>query len=72
MPGIFKDATGNSKLTTPFAMFYDRQPDYHMLFKWGSVGYYRRPDETKLDECGTFDQQTDTGIALGHLSLIHI
>jgi hypothetical protein len=55
---------GNPTLTTPFELFYGEKPDYCVLFKWGSVGYYRRDSDSGVKR-GNFDMQTNVGIALG-------
>jgi hypothetical protein len=55
---------GNPTLTTPFELFYGEKPDYCVLFKWGSVGYYRRDSDSGIKR-GNFDMQTNVGIALG-------
>jgi hypothetical protein len=51
-------------LTTPFELFYGQKPDYRILFKWGSVGYYRRTSDSGIDR-GNFDAQSNVGLALG-------
>ena len=29
-------------VTSPFELFYGRKPDYRILFKFGTVGYFKR------------------------------
>ena len=37
-------------ITTPYELFYKHQPDMRsVLYKWGSLGYYRRPSETSAE-----------------------
>jgi hypothetical protein len=51
-------------ITTPFELFYGVKPDYRNLFKWGSVGYYRRTTDSGITR-NSFDMQTSRGIAIG-------
>ena len=61
-----KDVAGH--LTSPFKLFYDTDPDlWSVLYKWGSLGYYRRPSNTSV-EASNSDMQADVGIALGRSS----
>jgi hypothetical protein len=53
-----------ASITTPFELFYGEKPDYRVLFKWGSVGYYRRCADSGID-CGNFDAQSNIELALG-------
>jgi hypothetical protein len=61
---------GNPTLTTPFELFYGEKPDYHVLFKWGSVGYYRRDSDSGVKR-GNFNMQTNVGISLGRSNQIN-
>jgi hypothetical protein len=52
------------RLTTPFELYYGHRPDYRNLFKWGSVGYYRRVANSGVKR-GNFNVQSSVGLAIG-------
>jgi hypothetical protein len=59
-----RHAKQDATLTAPFELFYGVKPDYRILFKWGSVGYYCRDSDSGVKR-GNFDAQTSVKIALG-------
>ena len=54
-----------SKLSTPLELFYGVHPDYRVLFRFGSVGYFRRTIESSGQKKSKFSSQSSTAIALG-------
>jgi hypothetical protein len=40
-------------------------PNYHLLFNWGSIGYFRHTIESTGQKKSKFSAQTSAGIALG-------
>ena len=65
---VGKNEDGTPKLSTPFELFYRRQPDLRTLFPFGSVGYFRRETDSIEGEQHArtkFQAQTFPGIALG-------
>jgi hypothetical protein len=67
-PDISNDklATIASRLTTPFELFFGSQPDYRVLFPFGSVRYYHKPLEASSAKRSKFKSRTAAGIAVGH------
>jgi hypothetical protein len=51
--------------STPMELFYGVRPDYRILFRFGSVGYFRRTTETSGKEKSKFSSKSHIGIALG-------
>jgi hypothetical protein len=54
-----------SDLTTPHDLYYSTPPYYHVLFPFGALGYYHRPQDGGRGNRTTFESQAFTGIALG-------
>ena len=54
-----------SDLTTPHELYYGTPPDYRVLFPFGALGYYHRPQDGGRGNRTTFESQAFTGIALG-------
>lgn len=57
-------AKPESGLTTPFKLIYLEPPDLCVLFWWGSVGYFWRPETGKRSDT-SFASQTMPRVALG-------
>jgi hypothetical protein len=55
------------RLSTPFELYYGHRPDYRNLFKWGSIGYYRRVADSGVKR-GNFNVQSSVGLAIGRSS----
>ena len=65
---VGKQADGSPKMSTPFKLFYKRQPGMRTLFPFGAVGHFRKgTDSLEGDQtaCTKFQAQTHPGIALG-------
>ena len=54
-----------SDLTTPHELYYGTPADYRVLFPFGALGYYHRPQDGGRGNRTTFESQAFTGIALG-------
>ena len=54
-----------SDLTTPHELYYGTPPDYCVLFPFGALGYYHRPQDGGRGNRTTFKSQAFTGTALG-------
>jgi hypothetical protein len=54
-----------ASLSNPLELFYGILPDYRILYKFGSVGYFRRTIESSGAKKSKFSDQSHTGIALG-------
>jgi hypothetical protein len=52
-------------LTTPYAQMHGQEPDWRILFAWGSTGYFRQTIESSGAKRTNFSSQTRAGIALG-------
>jgi hypothetical protein len=61
-----KTAEGKARQwSTPMELFYGVKPDYRVLFRFGSIGYFRRTTESSGKEKSKFSSKSHTGIALG-------
>jgi hypothetical protein len=58
-------AVGAASLSTPLEVSYGIRPDYRILYKFGSAGYFRRTIESTGAKKSKFSDQSHTGIALG-------
>jgi hypothetical protein len=53
-----------ASLSAPLDLFYGIRPGYRILYKFGSVGYFRRTIESTGAKKSKFSDQSHTGIAL--------
>jgi hypothetical protein len=53
------------KWSTPMELFYGVKPDYRVLYRFGSVGYFRRTIESSGKGKSKFSSKSHIGIALG-------
>ena len=51
--------------STPMELYYGVSPDYRVLFKFGSIGYFRRTIESSGKSKSKFSSKSHFGIALG-------
>jgi hypothetical protein len=51
--------------STPMELFYGVKPDYRVLFRFGSIGYFRRTTESSGKDKSKFSSKSHIGIALG-------
>ena len=51
--------------STPMELYYGVRPDYRVLFKFGSIGYFRRTTESSGKSKSKFSSKSHFGIALG-------
>jgi transposase InsO family protein len=58
-------AERTASLSTPLELFHGIRPDYRILYKFGSVGYFRRTIESTGAKKSKFSDQSHAGIALG-------
>ena len=54
-----------TRLTTPYILFFGKTPDYRILFRFGCIGYYRKPFLSSGQKTSGFHEQTHPGIVLG-------
>jgi hypothetical protein len=54
-----------AQLATPLELFYGVRPDYRVLYKFGTVRFFRRTIESTGQKKSKFSSQSHTGIALG-------
>ena len=57
-------SSSSSSWSTPLHLFYDRPPDYRVLFPFGSLGYFHRPTDGARSR-QTFESRSFVGIAVG-------
>ena len=58
------DSDGKDILSSPFMLFYKRKPDLRSLFKFGSVGFFKR-DRDGNHHRTKMQSQSYPGIAVG-------
>ena len=51
--------------STPLELYYGIKPDYRVLFRFGSIGYFRRTIESSGKAKSKFSSKSHFGIALG-------
>jgi hypothetical protein len=54
-----------ASLSAPLDLFYGIRPGYRILYKFGSVGYFRRTIESTGAKKSKFSDQSHKGIVLG-------
>jgi hypothetical protein len=72
LPVHVPQSDGSKPSSTPHELFYGTKSHFHIIFHWGSYGYYHRPQDGGRGQRTKFESKGFTGIVLGRSDVLSV